>query len=239
MNTKLKCLLLDDELPSLTYLKMLCEQIPELEVVRSFNTTDDFLASIKELEFDLCFLDIEMPGLSGLHIAELLNGKPVIFTTGYSEYAASAFDLDAVDYVRKPVIKERLQQAVQKAIKKISGSNHPIKFIQLNTEKGKSLLYFDQVTYIRNSEIDSRDKIARLSTSPELILKNISFGKLLAKLPAGLFCRINKKEVIAIKSVQYFAHDLITTHIIKPDGNPLVLTLSEIYRKDFISLVEF
>ena len=232
-------MLLDDELPSLTYLKMLCEQIPELEVVRSFNNTNDFLATINRLEFDICFLDIEMPGLSGLHIAELLNGKPVIFTTGYSEYAAAAFDLDAVDYVRKPVIKERLQHAVQKAIKKISGNNPVLKFIQLNTEKGRSLLYFDQVVYIRNSEIDSRDKIARLVTGSELILKNISFEKLLAKLPAGLFCRINKKEVIAIKSVQYFAHDLITTHIINPNGNPLVLTLSEIYRKDFICLVEF
>jgi len=218
---------------------MLCEQIPELEVVRSFNNTNDFLATINRLEFDICFLDIEMPGLSGLHIAELLNGKPVIFTTGYSEYAAAAFDLDAVDYVRKPVIKERLQHAVQKAIKKISGNNPVLKFIQLNTEKGRSLLYFDQVVYIRNSEIDSRDKIARLVTGSELILKNISFEKLLAKLPAGLFCRINKKEVIAIKSVQYFAHDLITTHIINPNGNPLVLTLSEIYRKDFICLVEF
>ena len=239
MNTKLKCLLLDDELPSLTYLKMLCEQIPELEVVRSFNDANDFLRCVPAIEFDICFLDIEMPGLNGLQIAALLKGKPVIFTTGYSEYAATAFDLDAIDYVRKPVTIDRLQQAVQKAIKRISGSTAPKVFVQLNTEKGKSLIYFEQISYIRNSEIDSRDKIVRMIDGAELILKNISFGKLQGILPAGLFCRINKQEMIAINCVQFFSHDLITTNIIKSGETELVLTLSEIYRKDFITLVDF
>ena len=109
-------MLLDDELPSLTYLKMLCEQIPELEVIRVFNNASLFLREISGLEFDLCILDIEMPGIDGLQIAKLLKGRPLIFTTGYSEYAAEAFDLDAVDYVRKPIKLDRLQLAVQKAV---------------------------------------------------------------------------------------------------------------------------
>jgi two-component SAPR family response regulator len=128
-------LLLDDELVGLTYLKMLCEQIPEVDVVKAFNHPEVFLAEVPKLEFDLCILDIEMPGMNGLQIANLLNGKPVIFTTAYKEYAAEAFDLNAVDYVRKPVKKERLQQALLKAENRILNKNQDKQFIQLNTAK--------------------------------------------------------------------------------------------------------
>jgi len=115
LNTKLKCLLLDDELTGLSYLKMLCEQIPELEVVKAFNSPLKFFTELPKLDFDLCILDIEMPEMNGLQVANLLNGRPVIFTTAYKEYAADAFDLNAVDYVRKPLTKERLEKAVKKA----------------------------------------------------------------------------------------------------------------------------
>ena len=119
MNTKLKCLLLDDELPGLTYLRMLCEQIPELEVVKAFNDPLKLLRASADLEFDLCITDIEMPGLSGLELAQLLKGKQVIFITAYKEFAAEAFDLDAVDYIRKPIQKERLEKAIFKAARLI------------------------------------------------------------------------------------------------------------------------
>ena len=66
MNTKLKCLLLDDELPGLTYLKMLCEQIPELEVVKAFDNPETFLKESEFLQFDLCIMDIEMPGMNAI-----------------------------------------------------------------------------------------------------------------------------------------------------------------------------
>ncbi|SKC86040.1 DNA-binding response regulator, LytR/AlgR family [Ohtaekwangia koreensis] len=238
MSTKLRCLLLDDELPGLTYLKMLCEQIPELEVVKAFNSPEIFLQEIPSLDFDLCILDIEMPVMNGLHVANLLQGKPVIFVTAYKEYAAEAFDLDAVDYVRKPVKKERLQQAVQKAVKRIGKINTAKNFVQLNTDKGKALLFFEQVCYIKTSESDSRDKAVQLVDGTILTLKNISFEKLLEVLPADQFSRINKKELVAIKSVHFFSHDEITTNIVQPSGKPLVLSLSESYRQEFINKVK-
>jgi DNA-binding LytR/AlgR family response regulator len=231
-------LLLDDELPGLTYLKMLCEQIPELEVVKAFNSPEIFLQEIPSLDFDLCILDIEMPAMNGLHVANLLQGKPVIFVTAYKEYAAEAFDLDAIDYVRKPVKKERLQQAVQKAVKRIGKINTAKNFVQLNTDKGKALLFFEQVCYIKTSESDSRDKAVQLVDGTILTLKNISFEKLLEVLPSDQFSRINKKELVAIKSVHFFSHDEITTNIVQPSGKPLVLSLSESYRQEFINKVK-
>ncbi len=237
MNTKLKCLLLDDEIPGLTYLKMLCQQIPNLEVVKAFNNPQTFLEEVPDLAFDFCIIDIEMPTMNGLQVANLLNGKPVIFSTAYKNYAVEAFDLNAVDYMVKPIRKERLQQAVDKAFA-IVNSQKPIKeFIQINTDKGKSILFFEQLVYVKTSEVDSRDKIAQLSDGSLLTIKNKSFNALLLELPKKNFAQINKKEIVSMKAVQFFSFDEITTNIPSANGN-LKLNLSDRYRKEFIEKIK-
>lgn len=144
MNTKIKCLLLDDELPGLTFLKMLCEQIPQLEIVKVFNHPEKLLSEVSNLDFDLCILDIEMPDLNGIAIANLLQDKYIIFTTAYKEFAVDAFDLDAVDYITKPIKKERLEKAIAKVLERIE-KREKKKFIRINTDKGKSVLFFDNL----------------------------------------------------------------------------------------------
>lgn len=234
MNTKLKCLLLDDELPGLSYLKLLCEQLPELEVIKAYNDPELFLKEFAGLDFDLCILDIEMPGINGIQLAQMLKNKPVIFTTAYKDYATDAFDLDAIDYVIKPIKPERLKQAVQKAIVR-SGSERKLrKHFRINTDKGNTIIYFDQLQYVRTSEIDSRDKIALLASGTSLQLKNISFEKLISLLPPDEFCRVNKKELIALNCVQYFSTEHITTNIALQSEKNLTLTLGEAYRTEFI-----
>jgi DNA-binding LytR/AlgR family response regulator len=233
LNTKIKCLLLDDELPGLTYLKMMCEQIPGVEVVKAFNDPLKFIAESKHLDFDLGIIDIEMPQLNGLEVAQLLPGKPVIFTTAYKEYAAEAFDLNAIDYIRKPIQKERLEKAIQKAAEKIKSNKAGKQFIQLNTSKGKSLVFFEQLLFITTSPADKRDKIAHLENGGELLLKNVSFSWLLSVLPEKDFCQINKKEIIAVKIIAFFTHDEITTSVIK-EGKPARFSLGEIYKTGFL-----
>ena len=234
MNTKLKCLLLDDELPGLMYLKMLCGQIPELEIVKAFDNPEKLLAEWPELDFDLVISDIEMPGTDGLSLAHLLHGKLVIFTTAYRDYAAEAFDVDAVDYITKPVAKERLQKAVIKALER---SNKPVdkKHIQLNTDKGKALLYFHQILYIKTAATDSRDKEVLLADGSFIMLKNINFDSLLNLLPETDFCRVNKKEIIAMTAVKFFNHNEITLHCQEKNKKFITLVLSETYRSDFLS----
>ena len=231
MNTKLKCLLLDDELPGLAYLRMLCEQIPEIEVVRAFNDPVKFVQESEKMDFDFCILDIEMPGLSGLEVARLLKGKPVIFTSAYKEYAAEAFDIDAVDYVRKPREKGRLEKAIQKVVSNLNDPASEKQFVQLNTNKGKALLMFNQLIQVTNSSSDKRDKLALLETGEELVLKNISFEQLLSLLPAEKFCRINKKDVIAIKAIKFYSHNAVRISLL---GNEINLALSDNYKKEFV-----
>ncbi|PZX93888.1 DNA-binding response regulator [Flavobacterium aquariorum] len=238
MNTKIKCLLLDDELPGLTYLKMLCEQIPELEIIKAFNDPQKLLEEVPKLDFDLCISDIEMPGIDGLTLAHLLENKLVIFTTAYKNYAAEAFNIDAVDYVTKPVTKERLEKAVFKALERFQKFDSSKKYIHLNTDKGKGLLYFDQIQYVKTAAVDSRDKEVYLADGTVLILKNINFGSLLKQLPKADFCRVNKKEIIAIKAVQYFNHNEITLSFHGKNGKPIVSVLSDTYRHDFLTKVK-
>ncbi|MEO8239390.1 MAG: response regulator transcription factor [Flavobacterium sp.] len=238
MNTKLKCLLLDDELPGLTYLKMLCEQIPEVEIIKTFNNPEKFLAEIPDLDFDLLISDIEMPGIDGLHLAEMLQDKLIIFCTAYKEYAAEAFNIDAVDYITKPVKLERLQKAISKAYERFNKPETTKKFIQLNTDKGKTLLYFNQIQYIKTAISDSRDKTVLLTDGSFLNLKNVKFDTLLKELSEADFCRINKKEIVAVKAIKFFNHNEIVLHNLDKNGKNAAMILSETYRADFLAKVK-
>lgn len=229
---KIRCILLDDELPGLTYLRMLCEQIPNVEVVKAFNDPNLFLDEREGLDFDLCILDIEMPGINGLEVARQLKNKPVIFTTAYKEYASEAFDLDAIDYIKKPIQKERLEKSIEKAREQVGKPVSKKTFAQFNTNKGKVLLFFDTVVYVTTAEIDKRDKIAFLDDGSEVHLKNISFDQLLEAFPGNQFCRVNKKDVVSIKKVKHFSNEELKLHF-KGD---LSIVLSDAYRADFLKL---
>lgn len=238
MNTRLRCLLIDDELPGLAYLKMLCGQIPELEIVKTFNDPKKLMREIPTLDFDLCITDIEMPGIDGLNLAGMLKDKMVIFITAYKHYAVDAFDIDAVDYITKPVKKERLEKAISKALERLDRKSEPKNSIQINTDKGKTILYFDTIVYIKTAVIDSRDKEVLLEDGSLLVLKNINFNALLEELPDVDFCRINKKEVIALKRVHFFNHNEITLSERDVNGKKITLSLSETYRSDFLLKVK-
>ncbi|MDR6966619.1 DNA-binding LytR/AlgR family response regulator [Flavobacterium arsenatis] len=238
MNTKLKCLLIDDELPGLTYLKMLCEQIPELEIVKTFNDPEKLMREIPSLDFDLCITDIEMPGIDGLNLAGMLKGKMIIFITAYKHYAVDAFDIDAVDYITKPVKKERLEKAISKALEKLDRKTETKNSMQINTDKGKAILYFDTIVYIKTATIDSRDKEVLLEDGSFLVLKNINFNTLLEELPDVDFCRVNKKEIIALKRVNFFSHNEITLSERDLNDKKITFSLSETYRSDFLLKVK-
>lgn len=217
---------------------MLCEQIPELEIVKTYNNPEKLLNDISTLDFDLLISDIEMPGIDGLHLAEKLQDKLVIFCTAYKEYAAEAFNIDAVDYITKPVKLERLQKAISKAFERFEKADSAKKFIQLNTDKGKTLLFFNKIQLIKTAVSDSRDKTVLLADGSFLNLKNVKFDTLLNELPESDFCRINKKEIVAVKAIKFFNHNEIVLHHLEENNKNTTLILSETYRSDFLKKVK-
>lgn len=235
MNTKLKCIILDDELPGLAYLKLLCEQIPELELVKVYNDPLQLLEEYTTLDFDLGIIDIEMPGLNGLDLARALSGKLVIFTTAYREYAADAFEVDAVDYIRKPFQKERLSHAVLKAADRLEQKRRN-DVAQFNTDLGRTILNFSEVNVIRTSETDSRDKKALLAGGKTIVIKNTSFEHLMSVLPKDQFVRVNKQELIALRIVRSYTTSDVTSSL-NEGGKPLRFSLGDAYRAGFLTAI--
>lgn len=223
------CVLLDDELPGLQYLKLVCLQIPGLEVVRAYNDPQKLLRDAPTLDFDFAVLDIHMPGIDGLAVAEAIRGRPVIFVTGHQEYAADAFDLDAVDFIRKPLDKERFEQAIRKLSTRLPAAPAAPAFARLNSAQGKILLYFDQVLLISAADGDPRDKQVTLRNG-QILLKNISFTQLLALLPADQFRQVNKQTLVALKAVSYYNATEVTVDL---PGGKRSIPLSETYRPGF------
>jgi DNA-binding LytR/AlgR family response regulator len=237
---RINCLIVDDEPLALEVLDHYISKVFFLNLVKKCQHAIEAMQILEENNIDLIFLDINMPDVDGLQFLKSIKSRPlVIFTTGYSQYAAEAFDLDAIDYVRKPIKLDRLKLAVKKVLFRLGKRPAIINLRQLNTDKGKAIVNTDQIGYIATSETDSRDKVAYYPDGIfSFVLKNISIARLLEILPAGQFCQVNKKELIALRSVNYFSHDTITTKIIQSDGIPLVLILSDTYRKEFIQLVQ-
>lgn len=234
----IKCVILDDELLAISYLKLLCSEIENVEVLKAFNNPKIFLQEINDIDCDVCILDIEMPGMNGLQVAELIKNKKIIFTTAYKEYAAEAFDLDVVDYVRKPIKKERLQQAFEKA-EKLLGEQRKNQFFEWNTNLGKTRIPVHDVVYIKTSEIDSRDKDLKLKNLSEIILKNLSFKNLSELLPEKNFVQINKREMVNIDFIKVFSTSEIILEMNSTDGMPLKLSISDTFRSQAIEKIRF
>jgi DNA-binding LytR/AlgR family response regulator len=210
---------------------MLCEQIPEVEVVKAFNDPQKFLTSAGDLDFDACILDIEMPKMNGLQVAQALQNKLIIFATAYKQYAADAFDLDAIDFVGKPVTRERLETAIKKALSRMKLITQERRLLHFNTDKGKALIDISKIALISTSAIDSRDKVLTMMDQSSVVLKNVSFETLQSRLPALEFSRINKKQIIALEIVASFTFNEILTKVF--GDAPIKLSLSETYRQEF------
>lgn len=232
-NKSLRVVLLDDELLALGYLRTLCEGIPNIEVVKAFDNPVLFLSEVENLSFDFCISDIVMPNLSGLEVAEKLHAKPIIFTTAHNEYAADAFDIEAIDYLRKPVQRERLERAIEKVKIRIEQAKQHATWT-VNTNKGKFTIQLSKIVSFSTDTYDRRDKLMLLDNGDELVVKNKSFDQLLQELSGITFIRISKSELISRNFIQGYHGDVVLSKIRNKEGKYREFSLSENYRKTFV-----
>ncbi len=179
----------------------------ELKMVGWSKNGQETYEKLCEKKYDLLFLDINLPILSGIEILEKINDPPyVIFTTGYDEYAIKAFEFGAVDYLLKPFSEERFNSAVDKALTIIKNNTvHSIPLTRLGlsfkAEENHYIIAYEDIVYIsshgRHSFIHTRTKVYDTSQS----LKNIS-----NKLPDDIFIRIHKQYVVNLKSISHIQY---------------------------------
>ncbi len=117
---KAKVIIVDDEAPARSEMRYLLEKVDDVEILGEAGTAEEALKLIEAVKYDIAFLDIDMPGMNGIEmvaeIKKLAHQPAVIFTTAYGQFAVKAFEVDADDYLLKPISEERLEQAISKAM---------------------------------------------------------------------------------------------------------------------------
>jgi two-component system, LytTR family, response regulator len=207
----LRCIAVDDEPLALGLLADNIGKVPFLELVASCGDAFEATRVLQEKEIDLIFMDIQMPGLTGLQFIQSLSKRPmVILVTAYKKFAPEGFDLDVVDYLVKPVSMDRFLKACYKAqelhqLKTASaatgGPGAPARtpeFFFVNVDYSLVKVLFADIIWIEGSG----DYVKlHLNSSPKPLLVRMS-GKLLeAELPVDKFVRIHKSYIVAVASI--------------------------------------
>jgi DNA-binding LytR/AlgR family response regulator len=193
-------LVLDDEAPALDELGWLLQQDPRVAEVHATDSPTEALRMLQEREIDAVFLDIQMPGLDGIELASVLarfrNPPAVVFVTAHEKHAVEAFELDAVDYVLKPVRRERLADALRRVV---GGARTDVAVDQVPVERG-GVTRFVPVSEIRY--VEAEGDYARLHTATESHLVRIPLSQLEQQWSGSGFVRIHRSLLVALPYVE-------------------------------------
>lgn len=234
-----KCVIVDDEPPAQRVIERFLNDIPSTSIVAKCRNAFEANEVLMKLEVDIIFLDINMPKMSGLSFLKTLRKPPaVIITTAYREYALEGYELDVVDYLKKPFSFERFFRAVNKAIDKltvrptISNANE----IQVN-EPQQSFIFVkeDKITYKVDVNdilyIESVGDYNKIYTLQRVYLTYQTLKKLQELLPHEQFPRVHKSYIIALNKV-----DNIIGNQVKINNE--AIPVGQTYRKAFFNLVD-
>jgi DNA-binding LytR/AlgR family response regulator len=216
-NKKITCLAVDDEPLALSILKKYIGSVESLELVGSCENAVQALQLLQQYKVDLIFLDIRMPQIMGTDFIRTLKITPkIIFTTAYRKYAIQGFELDAVDYLLKPISFERFLKAVNKVLQ--TNLDVPDSQYHLNdvvSESGQAYLYFrvdrkmvkvfiHDIMYIEGFS----DYVKIITTTKTLITKQL-ISALEETLPKEIFIRIHRSFIISVNKINSYNADVI------------------------------
>jgi len=206
----MKAIIIDDERLARTELRKLLEEFPEIEIIDEAANAEEGITKIETHNPDLIFLDIQMPGKTGFDLlAELDRAPQVIFTTAYDEYALKAFEVNALDYLQKPIEPKRLADAVHKLhASEVASNNHN----HFSTENKSLLTDTDQVFvkdgercwFVKLNEIRLFESVGNYAkvffgSNKPLILK--SLNALEERLDEKTFFRANRKHIVNLRMI--------------------------------------
>lgn len=202
---KLTCYIVDDEPLAIEVIESHLEEISRVEVAATFQNAVKAFEALQEQPVDLLFLDIQMPGLTGIKLLKTLKNPPnVIFTTAYREYALEGFELDVTDYLLKPISFERFLKAINKvfAQRKTASppvvseqKNHPPLFIQINKKRVK--IEPEEILFI-----ESQRDYVKIKTANKEILAHQTISYLEERLPDESFLRIHRSFIVRLDKIE-------------------------------------
>lgn len=230
----IRCIAVDDEPLALAQIKKYISEFPELELVGTYLSVRKAKEALDNENIDLAFLDIEMPGCTGMEFAYWLNGRIpyIIFTTAYSEYALEGFKVEAVDYLLKPLSIEDMRKAVDRVVKRISSTQSTNRTEQsgffVKTGGQNLRILYDDISYIKG--LGEYVQFFLKSTSrPVTALYSMKY--LEDALPSDKFMRVHKSYIVNLDCCTSSTSSSITVN-----GEPL--PIGDTYKKTILNYIK-
>lgn len=248
MNNPIRCIIVDDEPLAQRVVEKFLEDLPNFVIVAKCNDAFEAMEAVSKHTVDLMFLDINMPKLSGLSFLKTLKNPPlVIITTAYSEYAMEGYELDVVDYLKKPFSLERFLKAVQKAQERLkkpepialgaNPSSEPLP-IEIASEQSTADFIFIKANK-KNYKVDIDDiyfiealgDYIKIHTSNSVLVTYQSMKKIESVLPSTIFVRIHKSYIVSLNKIKSVEGNMIEVKNEK-------ITIGNSYKQAFQDFVD-
>lgn len=233
-NKEISCLIVDDEVIAREVIETHLNRIPNIKTIASCNNAIEAFNAIRNNHIDLIFLDINMPEISGISFAKSINkGIKIIFTTAYRDYAVEGFELQAVDYLLKPISFNRLLKAINNYFDIYSDHKSSIPedinnndFMFVRSDRRMIKIDFDAIIYI-----ESYSDYLKIHLAKETIITRETISAIEAKLPVKKFIRIHRSYIISIHHIVSFTNEEIVI-------NNKSLPMSRSYKKEVLQILE-
>ncbi|MEW7291308.1 LytR/AlgR family response regulator transcription factor [Aquimarina sp. 2304DJ70-9] len=240
----MRCIIIDDEPLALGIIKSYCEDIGTLEIVGTFINPLEAIPFLSDANVDLVFSDIEMPQINGIDFIKTLDHKPLfIFTTAYSQYALEGFEINAVDYLVKPIPFPRFVKAVNRAkeiyeLKKVNKPSSQESLPDLTIVSGADEFVFIKSDYdtikIKLEDIKYvqglKDYLKIYIAEEKPILTLMTFKDIQSKLPEDQFLRVHRSYIVNIRSINSIQRSKIII-----DG--VRIPIGDSYKNDFMKRI--
>ena len=231
----MNCIIVEDEPLARQEMQALISDVSDLEILGMFPNAPAAINFMKTNAVDLIFLDIEMPMVTGLEFAAQLNKDTlVIFTTAYPKYALESYELDAIDYLLKPIEKARLEKAINKAkvYKNLLSQDTEKSTLEGNTSDFliiKSDRRFHRINFADIRFIEGLKDYVVINAGNQKLITAMNLKTIHQKVPQQLFLRVSKSYVVNVSYVDSFDHHNIYL-------GETEIPLGDVYKKDFFKL---
>lgn len=230
----MNCIIVDDEPLARSEMRSLITENSGIDVLGEFSSAPSALEFLKDNDVDLIFLDIEMPMVTGLEFAEMLPKKSlIIFTTAYSQYALKSYELEAVDYLLKPIDPQRLEKAIDKAILytellskdtvKNTVESNTADFLFIKAERRFYKINFSDIKFIEGL----KDYVV-IHTQQQKLITAMNLKTIHQKISGETFIRVSKSYVVNMNYIDSFDN-----HNIYIEDSEI--PLGEVYRAEFFT----
>jgi len=236
MNMEIKAIIIDDEPLARNVIREYAKKLPSLNIIGECEDAICAHQLMQQSAIDLFFLDINMPKLSGIQFLKTLKNPPlVIFTTAYSEYALDGYELNVIDYLKKPFSFERFCKAYFRAeelliLKESASKTETFErakdFIFIKSDKKTIKVDLNEIYYI-----EGLGDYIKLYTRTKKFVTNLSMKKIESLLPTESFYRIHKSFIISVSKIESIEGNTVKINEIK-------LPIGNIYRQDFMTHIK-